>query len=315
MQIYLITFFIALTIYLIMNVLYASSGKVKIKERLAFYISEDSANDIQEQFIKEKNLEQQEKKKQRLQLISKDFSAYILASGLKLTALEFVYMWLGLALIPSSLLIITGGSALTAMALAFIGIALPPLYVNNARKKRKELFNKQLSESLSIMANSIKGGFSFLQSMEGISKDMPPPISTEFAKVLREVHYGISQEDALKHMLERTKSKDLELLVSAVVTSSQVGSNLTEIIETISSTIRDRIRIKQEIKTLTAQGKISGIIVGALPIVLVLAIMLVNPEYYEGFFESSLGKIMLFISIIMELTGFIVIRKIIDIKM
>ena len=94
-------------------------------------------------------------------------------------------------------------------------------------------------------------------------------------------------------MVERTQSKDIELLVSAVVTSTQVGSNLTEILDTISETIRDRIKIRQEINTLTAQGRISGLIIGALPIVLVLAIMVLNPEYYEGFFSSSIGKLLI----------------------
>ncbi len=315
MQIYIISFLVALTLYLSINIIISSSGQIKVKERISTYFTEESPNDVQEQFIREKNEEEQRKKKQRLQLISKDFSNYILSSGLKLTALEFIYMWLALTIIPSALVVIFGGDFLTAFALLIIGIAIPPILVNNARKKRSELFGKQLSEALTIMGNSIKGGFTFLQSMDSIAEDMPPPISTEFAKVLREIYYGVGQEEALKHMVERTKSHDLELLVSAVVTSSQVGSNLTDIIETISSTIRDRIRIKQEINTLTAQGRISGIIVGALPIVLVLSIMVLNPEYYAGFFDSNLGKVMVGLSIVMELTGFMVIRKIIDIKM
>lgn len=315
MQIYLIASLTALTVYLFINIIVSSSGKVRVKKRISIYFIEDGPNDVQEQFIREKNEEEQKKKKQRFQLISKDFSNYIQSSGLKLTALEFIYMWLGLTIIPSAVVVLFGGDFLTAFALLIIGIAIPPLLVSNARKKRRELFSKQLSEALTIMGNSIKGGFTFLQSMESIAEDMPPPISTEFAKVLREIYYGVGQEEALNHMVERTKSHDLELLVSAVITSSQVGSNLTDIIETISATIRDRIRIKQEINTLTAQGKVSGIIVGALPIVLVLAIMVMNPEYYTGFFESFLGKAMVGISIVMELMGFLIIRKIIDIKM
>ena len=315
MQVYLISFLTALTVYLAINIIISSSGRVRLKERISIYFNEDNPSDVQEQFIREKNEEEQKKKKQRLRLISKEFSNYILSSGLKLTATEFIYMWLGLTVIPSAAVVLLGGNYLTAFALLIVGIAIPPLLVSNARKKRGELFSKQLSEALTIMGNSIRGGFTFLQSMESIAEDMPPPISQEFAKVLREIYYGVGQEEALKHMVERTKSHDLELLVSAVVTSSQVGSNLTDIIETISSTIRDRIRIKQEINILTAQGKVSGIIVGALPIVLVLSIMVMNPEYYAGFFDSFLGKVMVGLSIVMELMGFLIIRKIIDIKM
>lgn len=154
-----------------------------------------------------------------------------------------------------------------------------------------------------------------MQSMESIATDMQPPISTEFAKVLREVHYGVSQEDALKHMVDRTQNRDLELLVSAVVTSAQVGSNLTEILDTISVTIRDRIKMKQDINTMTAQGKISGIVIGALPVVLLLAVMILNPEYYEGFFDTSIGKGLIVLSTVMEMIGFLLIKKIINIKM
>lgn len=151
--------------------------------------------------------------------------------------------------------------------------------------------------------------------MEGIAQDMQPPISTEFGRVLREIHYGVKQEDALNHMVERTKNKDLELLVSAVMTSAQVGSNLSDILDTISETIRDRIKIKQEINTLTAQGRMSGLVIGLLPIFLVLAIMLMTPSYFTGFFESTLGKILLVVSIVLEVTGFVFINKIISIKM
>jgi tight adherence protein B len=305
----------ATTIFLLLNILFSSSGKEKVRTRISKYFEENSADDVQEQFIREKYEEEQKKKKNRLKLVSKDFSNYIASSGLKLTGTEFLSMWAGLTLIPMMLIILFRGNTLTAIAFGIIGFAIPPLLVSNARKKRAELFNKQLSEALIVMGNGIKGGFTFFQSMESVSEEMQPPISTEFAKVLREIHYGVSQEDALRHMVERTQSKDMELLVSAVVTSTQVGSNLTEILDTISETIRDRIKIRQEINTLTAQGRISGLIIGALPIVLVLAIMVLNPEYYEGFFSSTIGKLLIFISILMEAIGFLIIKRIIDIKM
>lgn len=311
----LIAIFAAATIFLLLNIVFSSSGKEKVRGRISKYFKENSADDVQEQFVREKYEEEQKKKKERLKLVSKDFSNYISSSGLKLTGWEFLSMWAGLTLIPMVLIILFGGNMLTAIALGIIGFAIPLLLVSNSRKKRADLFNKQLGEALIVMGNSIKGGFTFFQSMESVSEEMQPPISTEFAKVLREIHYGVSQEDALKHMVDRTQSKELELLVSAVVTSTQVGSNLTEILDTISDTIRDRIKIRQEINTLTAQGRISGLIIGALPLVLVLAIMVLNPEYYEGFFTSFIGKLLIIISVIMEATGFLLIKKIIDIKM
>lgn len=315
MQTVLISFFAAVTIYLLIIIIYSSTGKEKVRKRVELYFKENKAEDVQEQFIREKNQEEQKKRKERFKLISKDFANYILSSGLKLTATEFVYMWTGLTIVPMAIVVIMGGQILTAAALGIIGFAIPPMLVERARKKRAELFNKQLVEALVMIGNSIKGGFTFMQSLENIATDMQPPISSEFAKVLREVHYGVSQEDALKHMVERMQNRDLELLVSAVVTSSQVGSNLTEILDTISVTIRDRIKMKQDINTLTAQGRISGIIIGALPVVLLLAIMILNPEYYEGFFDATIGKVLIILSIAMEAIGFLLIRKIINIKM
>jgi tight adherence protein B len=315
MQIILISVLAALTVYFIVYIVLASSGREIVRQRVAFYFKENRADDVQEQFIKEKNEEEHKKKKDRFKLASKDFSNYIASSGLKLTGTEFIYMWTGLTFIPMIVIVLFGGNILTAFAIGFTGFAFPPLLVARAKKQRGELFNKQLSEALVIMGNSVKGGFTFFQSMEGVAEDMQPPISSEFAKVLREMHYGVSQEEALKHMVERTQNRDLELLVSAVITSSQVGSNLTDILDTIADTIRERIRIKQEVKTLTAQGRISGLIIGALPVVLLLSLMILNPEYYNGFFEATIGKIMIAISVAMEFVGFMIIRKIVDIKM
>lgn len=315
MQIYIITFLGATTVYLFFMTIYTSSGREKVRNRVSQYFKENNVDDIQEQFIREKNEEEQKKKKEKLKLVSKDFSNYIASSGIKLTASEFIYMWTGLTLLPMILIVVFGGNVLTAAAIAIIGFTVPPLLVVRSRKQREELFNKQLSEALVIMGNSIKGGFTFLQSVESVAEDMQPPISLEFAKVIREIHYGVNQEDALNHMVDRTQNKDLELLVSAVVTSSQVGSNLSEILDTISETIKDRIRIKQDINTFTAQGRVSGLIIGALPLVIVLAIMILNPDYYLGFFETLIGKVLIGISITLETTGFVIIRKIINIKM
>lgn len=311
----LISVTFALLIYLIFILLFSSSSKEQVRYRVSKYFKMNDIDSVQEQFIREKTEEENKKKKDRFKIASQEFSNYIISSGFKLKPNEFIYFWTGLTLVPMTLVVITGGSIVTGLALAIIGLAIPPFLVSNAKKKRENLFNVQLAQATIMMGNSIKGGFTFLQSMEGVAQDMQPPISTEFARVLREIHYGVKQEDALNHMVERTKNKDLELLVSAVMTSAQVGSNLSEILDTISETIRDRIKIKQEINTLTAQGRMSGLVIGLLPIVLVLAIMVTSPSYFAGFFETALGKILLAISIALEVTGFAVINKIISIKM
>lgn len=310
----LISLLISVLVYIISYTFLVSYSPETVRYRLSRYFKENNVDDVQEQFIREKT-EENKKKKQKFKLVSHEFSNYILSSGIKLKPNEFIILWMSLTLVPMLLVTVIGGSIITGIALSVIGLALPPIFVNSSIKKRNDLFNAQLAQATILMGNSIKGGFTFLQSVASVAEDMQPPISTEFAKVLREIHYGVKQEDALNHMVERTKNKDLELLVSAVLTSSQVGSNLSEILDTISSTIRDRIRIKQEIRTLTAQGRISGIIIGTLPIFLVLIIMIISPNYFAGFFESNIGKMMAVVSIILEAIGFIIINKIVNIKM
>jgi tight adherence protein B len=311
----MISITIAILIYLVLYTILSSNSTEQVRYRLSRYFKENNVDDVQEQFIREKTEEENKRKKQRFKLASQEFSNYITSSGIKLKANEFIIFWSGLTLIPMILVVLFGGSIITGLAFAIIGIAIPPFIVGNARKKRDDLFNSQLAQATILMGNSIKGGFTFLQSMESIAEDMQPPISTEFARVLREIHYGVKQSDALNHMVERTKNKDLELLVSAVLTSAQVGSNLSEILDTISSTIRERIKIKMEIKTLTAQGRISGLIIGMLPLVLVLMLMVISPSYFAGFFESDIGKILIVVSVILELMGFTIINKIVNIKM
>jgi len=310
----LIVIFGAITVYLIVYILLSLSGRELVKDRISKLYNKNNPDEVQEQFIRERNKEQKNKKN-KFKLVSNELTSYIASSGLKLKALEFIYFWIGVTTVPMLIIVAFNGNIITAIAVGFVGFIIPPILVNNARKKRAELFSKQLSEALVIMGNSIKGGFTFLQSMQSVANDMQPPISTEFSKVLREIHYGVNQEIALRNMVERTGSEDLELLVSAVVTSSQVGSNLTEILDTIASTIRDRIKIKQEINTLTAQGRISGLLIGILPIAIVLAVMVLNPNYFAGFFESYMGKVLLVLSIALEAVGFLIIKKIINIEM
>lgn len=315
MDIILISVILAILVYLIFILLFSKFGNERVRHRMSKYFKENNVDDVQEQFIKEKSEEQNKKNRDRFKLASKEFSNHIISSGIKLKPNEFIYLWFALTLIPSAIVLFLGGNVVTAIALSIIGIAIPPFLLNKARKTREDLFDKQLGDATVIMGNSIKGGFTFIQSIENIAAEMQPPISTEFSKVLREIHYGVKQQDALNHMVERTKNKDLELLVSAVLTSTQVGSNLSEILETIASTIRDRIRIKNEIKTLTAQGRISGLIIGLLPVVLILAIMVMTPSYFEGFFDSFLGKVLVGVSIVLEIIGFAFINKIVNIKM
>ncbi|WP_051280701.1 type II secretion system F family protein [Anaerovorax odorimutans] len=314
MLIYFITFFTTIFIYFLILSIAKPSSKKLINNRITKYFHNDSISEIQDQVFKEKLEIYKKKKSNKFKIASKEFSDYLAMSGIKLRASEFIYVWISTTFLPIIIISFSNANIITAMGLSIIGFIIPPLLVQRGRKKRQTEFNKQLGESLVVMSNCIKAGFTFQQAMESISNDMQPPISTEFGNALREMRFGVTKNEALHHMVNRVQNNDLDLLVSAVMTSDQVGGNLSDILDTISDTIKDRIRIKQEIRVLTAQGRMSGIIIGLLPMFIILLLMIMNPDYFMSFFEAPIGKIMLCVSISMEIIGFIIINKIVNIE-
>ncbi|WP_418791036.1 type II secretion system F family protein [Phosphitispora sp. TUW77] len=197
---------------------------------------------------------------------------------------------------------------------AVVGFVLPRYFIKRIKTKRAQKFNSQIGDSLIVMANSMRAGFSFMQSMEMVSKEMPAPISVEFNRALREMNLGTPTEDALLNITERIESEDMDLVITAVLIQRQVGGNLSEVLESISHTIRERIRIKGEIKTLTAQGRISGMVVGFLPIVIGLILSVINPSYIGTLFTNPIGWGLLVAGVISQTIGVALIRKTVDIK-
>lgn len=314
MEVLLTALFGSFLIYSLITLLLSSSDKVMMRVRFLKYFKNAGVDEVQTQVLKEKLENAKKKKSYQFQFASKQLSSYLIMSGVKLSASEYIGLWVLFTFAPMLFVLIFRGNMITAAGISIVGFSLPPFLVTRARKKRQEEFNKQLGDSLVIMRNCIKAGFTFQQAMESIASEMHPPISTEFSKTLREVRYGVSMEDALKHMVERVQNKDLDLLVSAVLTSTKVGGNLSEILEIIAETIKDRIKIKAEVRVITSSGRTSGIIIGLLPVAIILILMLLNPEYFQSFFENDIGKLMLMVSIVLETIGFIIINKIVDIK-
>ncbi len=212
------------------------------------------------------------------------------------------------------LLLVLTGNAVLAWLGAVAGYVGPRFVVKRARHKRVQKFNSQICDALVVMANSLRAGFSFIQAMEMVAKEMPAPIADEFSRTLREMNLGTPTEEALQNITNRIQSDDLDLVLTAVMIQRQVGGNLAEVLDNISHTIRERIRIKGEIKTLTAQGRISGMVVGALPVVIGLVLALINPAYIGQLFNNSTGLAMLFAGAISQLIGIALIKKTVDIK-
>jgi tight adherence protein B len=206
------------------------------------------------------------------------------------------------------------GTPLLGLVFGVVGFFLPRLYVGIRRRRRLTAFNDQLGDTITLLANSLRSGFSIVQSMETVAQQLPDPIAAEFHRVTQEIGLGLHYEQALDNMLRRVPSDDLDLLITAINIQGKVGGNLAEILDTIGHTIRERVRIKGEIRVLTAQQMISGYILTALPVVLGLVLYLINKTYIGRMFGDPCGWIMMGVAAVMITIGFLIIRKIVDIE-
>ncbi|MFL5801059.1 MAG: type II secretion system F family protein [Roseiflexaceae bacterium] len=244
-------------------------------------------------------------------------------ADLKLTVTEFIGLKILAAILGAGLGALIGRASPPAMLISALvgGVLLsfaPNIYVVIAARRRVSSFNNQLGDSINLLANSLRSGYSFLQSMELVSREAPPPMSSEFRRVVQEVGLGLSTADALSNLLRRLPSDDLDLLITAVNIQMEVGGNLAQILETIGHTIRERVRIKGEIRVLTAQGRISAYVITMLPIGLAIFITLVNPDYMSPIFTFGFPPnawcCLPVASLMMIVVGFFTIMKIVNIE-
>jgi tight adherence protein B len=214
-----------------------------------------------------------------------------------------------------------GFGLLFAAPLGLCCLMLPWMYVRYLRNKYFSAFEEQLSDTLLLMANSLKAGFSFLQTMEMVGRESQPPISDEFARVVQEISVGVTVAQALQNLTVRVRSMDLHLMVTAVIIQREVGGGLAEILETIAEIIRERMRIKREIRVLTTQGKVSGGILALLPVAIGLLIHLSGkvtdpyaPSFVQPLLSDPMGIVMLAVAACLEVMGFLVIMRIVSIR-
>lgn len=209
-------------------------------------------------------------------------------ADLRLRPAEYIGLRI-LALILGGLVGFAFGAsnALFTLLGVVLGWMGPGFYVRLRRSRRLSQFNAQLPDMLNLMVNSLRAGYSTQQAMEAVSRELPPPISTEFRRVTQELQIGIPMEWALENLLRRVPSDDLDLVVTAILIQREVGGNLAEVLETISETIRERVRVQGEIRTLTAQVRLSGTIISLIPFVLFLIIYRIAPDYMGQFLRPE----------------------------
>lgn len=244
-------------------------------------------------------------------------------ADLKLTVVEFIGLKLIAAVLLGALGAFMGRAGTTGMiavggVACLLGFFVPDMVVGFLQKKRIRAFNNQLGDTIGLLANSLRSGYSLLQSMELVSREAPPPISLEFRRVVQEVGLGLSTTEALNNMLRRVPSDDLDLMVTAINIQFEVGGNLAQILETISHTIRERVRIKGQIRVLTSQARISGYVITFMPFALAGMISAINPEYIAPIFTFGMPPkawcCLPACSVTMIGIGGLIIRKIVDIE-
>jgi tight adherence protein B len=256
-----------------------------------------------------------------------NLSREIARADLKLKPSEYLMIWVGTTLgVPAAMFLLspilpTLGNPIFLLIGGVVGFFLPRFWLGRRKSGRLNAFNRQLPDTITLIANALRAGSSFLQAIELVVRESRPPISTEFGRVIREVNLGLPFDQALENMVRRVRSDDLELMATAISIQHQVGGNLAEILDSIAFTIRERVRIKGEIRSLTAQQRLSGYVVGFLPIALAGFLFVAAPGFMAPMFSKPpevlglpAGVVILITGGVMMFIGFMFIRKIVDIE-
>jgi len=248
-------------------------------------------------------------------------------ADLKMKPAEYIILWaitpIGFVFVAFVVGIIFPGfrNPVALVAAFLLGLYAPRFYLNRRKAGRLKAFANQLPDTITLLANSLRAGSSFLQGMELVTREARPPISEEFERVVREMQLGVALQPALNNLVRRVDSEDLELMVTAIQIQTQVGGNLATVLDAIAHTIRERIRIYGEIQTLTAMQRYSGYVITLLPIGLAALLFLISPTYMTVMLEKPpelfglpMGVIFFIVGLISMGIGYIFIRRIVDIK-
>jgi tight adherence protein B len=303
---------------LIVGVIVSVTGeKSLLEERLGKYLDEDAPSK------KEKGpgtsaLTQWVNKSVEKSTIGERMARDLARADLKIKPGEYISLFI-ISIISVSFIawFIGGKDIISALIGAVIGFFLPRMYVRRQQSRRLIRFNEQLADMLNLMVNSLRAGYSTMQAMEAVSKELPSPISDEFRRVVQEMQIGLPMESALDNLLRRIPSEDLDFVITAINVQREVGGNLAEILDIISYTIRERVRIKGELRVLTAQVMTSGKILAIMPVALIGVLWFINKSYIMEFFNPErgiCGYIALGAAALLIVVGYFIMTRIADIE-
>lgn len=313
-----ITFFISLLFIAIYLLVFES--KVKLKDRLERYTSNSVKAEYKESEVK---ISSRKEKLTFIGLLGRvlPLEKYFQKKKVLLTQArllikpeEFFGICVIVGVVIGLVFFLIFENIIFAVIGFILGFKIPAMYVKNIKKNRAKKLNNQLPEALSILANGLRAGLSFNQAMMIAGKEMENPIAEDLNRVVHENVLGKEMEEALKDFAERTADDDVEILVTAILIQRQVGGNLSEILDIISNTIRERVKLKGDIRTMTAQAKLSAIIIGLIPPIIVGILYLLNREFMMPLFTTLAGNFMLGFAVLMQTIGIFILVKILDLK-
>ena len=299
------------------------SSKSLVDDRIDRYLGEETLREIEEErkaarrAKRDRTVDKQLERTAWWEGISRDLAR----ADMRFKPIEYILVRLGLTIVGVVIGYAFGGGTLLFTLLGlFLGYFGLGMFVKMRQRKRLNQFNSQLADMLNLMVNGLRAGYSTLQALDAVSREMPDPIAAEFRRVVQEVQIGIPVERALDNMLRRIPSDDLDLVITAINIQREVGGNLADILETISSTIRERVRLKGEIRVLTSQVRFSGTALSIMPIILFFIIYRMNPNYMGQLVHPDnpamkpLGYCIIGIGLIFIALGYFAMQKIADIE-
>lgn len=244
----------------------------------------------------------------------RDLKGLLEQADLNWTPGTFLIMSFGLATALGASGFILSNNAVAALLAALAGLVFPYFYVRRLKKRRIRRFEEQFPEAIDLLGRSIRAGHAFPTGLKVVAEESPDPLGTEFRQIFEEQKFGLPLEESLLGLADRIDLVDVRIFVTAILIQREVGGNLAEILDKIAHTVRERFSLQRQIRVYTAQGRLTGYILAALPILLGMAITALNPEYMAILFEEPIGKALIALAAVLQFMGFLIIRRIIDIE-
>lgn len=306
---------IAIGVYISSN-----SERTIVEDRLGRYLDEESPKDSKKKDESSTVLTEWVNQRVDSSSLGDRIAKNLARADIKFKAGEFIALMFILGVSLGLMGFIFTGTTFAARALSGLlglgfGVALPIIYLRSQQGSRLTKFQNQLPDMLNLLVNGLRAGYSTMQALESVSKEMPGPISDEFRRVVQEMQLGIPMDKALDNLIKRIPSEDLDFVVTAINVQREVGGPLAEILDTIAFTIRERIRIKGEIRVMTSQVVMSGRILSGVPFFVFVLLWFINQEYMGEFFKNiACGGTALGVGLIMIAVGYAIMMKIADIE-